>query len=504
MTRPITALLAATLLCGCGAPEQGEQRSPDPEVLRQYQFSQNPGVTIPVLRRDVFLRRFQGNPDMPHTDAAVIKLAHKVFVAPELLNMPAGDTCGEHWEGTVLGALSNPHLADSTRGRVDQLMAAPVPPFSRTLTTAHFKLYYTDSDKDAKQNVTLTQVKATAQVLERAWADYVKNFTTPKHKIIGGQQQVQVRIYYLGGTLYGSTSSASNYIRLSSNRVARFRCKRESTPVHELFHRVQYASGYTSGASEKYWAVEGTAAWSQKYLASHIGDYLSRIGTAMAKPDVALFGRKYDAITLWLHLGRWTGDERAGVQLLWKNHAAKHKLYRQALAPSLDATIQSLVGRDLDHQWLVEQWSIANLTKDAPNPTHTQTYEEQGMVRRCEGKIYGPVPNIKFTHASPVKAATPVKFSGKVTAYGSDYLVFNLDPALKQVELQVTGDAEEYAFNVEERNASGDITKVSGSGRHKKSFKVSRVITAGNPRRLGLVITGMSKGGSWSVEVTGK
>ena len=500
--QPLAVL--ATLVAGCGAPEQVAETPRDPEVLRQYPFTLNPGVTIPVLRRDVFLRRFEDNPRMPRTDDAIVKLAHKVFVAPELLKMSKGDTCGEFWEGTVLGALSNPHIADSTRKKVDQLMAAPLPPFPKTHTSAHFKFYYTDSDPDTRQNVTLTEVKATAKVLEATWADYVKNFTTPQHKIIGGQQVVQVRIYYLGGTLYGSTSSASNYIKLSSNRVARFRCKRESTPAHELFHRVQYASGYLSGASEKYWAVEGTAVWSQKYRASHIGDYLSRLGTAMASPDKALFSRKYDAVTLWLHLGRWTGDERAGVKLLWQNFKASHDKYRYALVPSLNATIQTLVGRSLDHEWLVEQWSIANLTKDAHNPAYTRTYEEQGMVRRCEGSIYGPVPVVKFTKTATIKVGPPLKVSDKVTAYGSDYLVFNLDPAVKKVVLDVKGDAEEYAFNVVERDAGGSILGVHGSGRHKKTFSLSRTITPGGAVRLGLVITAMSRGGSWSVEVTGQ
>ena len=162
------------------------------------------------------------------------------------------------------------------------------------------------------------------------------------------------------------------------------------------------------------------------------------------------------------------------------------------------------MGRDLDHEWLVEQWSIANLTADAHNPKFTQTYQERGMVRRCESKIYGPVPNVKLTKTTTVKVGPSFKSDGKVTAYGSDYLVFNLDPAVKQVDLDVTGDAAEYAFNVVERDAKGDILEVSGSGRHKKAFKFSRAISSGGAVRLGLVITAMSKGGGWSVEVSGK
>ena len=88
--------------------------------------------------------------------------------------------------------------------------------------------------------------------------------------------------------------------------------------------------------------------------------------------------------------------------------------------------------------------------------------------------------------------------------YGSDYLVFNLDPAVKKVDLDLEGDAEEYAFNVVERDAGGSILGVHGSGRHKKAFKLSRAITPGGAVRLGLVITAMGRGGGWSVEVTGQ
>ena len=493
------------LLVGCGAPRQEAELPGEPEVVRQYPFQLSPGVNIPVLRRDVFLRRFEDNPHVPRTDDAVIKLAHKVFVAPELLETPKGDTCGEFWEGTVLGALSNPHIADSTRKKVDQLMAAPLPPLPGIHDTPHFRFYYTDSDTDPKQNVTLAEVKATAAVMERAWTDYVKHFTAPKHESIGGQPRVQVRIYDLGGTLYGSTSSASNYIRVSARKVAGFRCKRESTPVHELFHRVQYASGYVSGASEKYWAVEGTAAWSQKYLAGHIGDYLSRFGSAMASPDKSLFSRKYDAITLWLHLGRWTGDERAGVALLWKNFSANHKKYRYALAPSLDATVQTLVGRNVDHEWLIEQWSLATLTRDAPNASFTQTFEEQGMVRRCDHKIYGPVPGTKWTKVIALKPGQPAQVPGQVTPYGSDYLMINLDPAVKKVELLMEGDAGHgFAFNVEERDAANHITQIHRSGRHKKKLALTLPVSAAGPARLGLVITAMGLGGKWAVKVEGK
>ena len=498
------AVLVLALCVGCGDTPPTAPDSEQPEVSRHFQFSKNPGVTIPVLRRDLFLQRFVHNVQLPRTDAAVVDLAHKVFVAPELLNLPPEETCLEYWEGTVLGALSSPDISDAARRRVDMLMAAPLPAFNKTFISGHFKFYFTDNDPDPKQNVTLADVMATAKVFNDAWDDYAKNFTTPKHKLISGKPIVQVRIYYLGSSLYGSTSSSSNYVRISSTRVARARCKRESTPVHELFHRVQYAYGYKSGASEKYWAVEGTAAWSQKYRAGHIGDYLSRVSSGLASPDKELFARKYDAINLWLHLGRWTGDEQAGVKLVWQNFAAMRSRYRYPLMPALDATLQTLVGRDRDHEWLVEQWSLANLLKDTANPAHTQTYHEQGQLRRCDGKIYGPVPKVKLAKNQKVKPGPALKFSGQVTPYGSDYWVFELDPTAKSVKLQAQGQAAVYAFNVAQLDASNKLLQLTGSGRRVKQLKLSRTISPKGIRSLKLVVTAMGQGGKYSVEVEAK
>ena len=494
------ALLLAT---GCG-PEALPAADEQPDVLRQYQFTHDPGVTIEVLSPHAFERRYGDNPDLPRTDGAVLALAHKVFVAPQLLALEPGETCLERWEGTVLAALTNPLITDNTRRRVDQLMAEPVPKFKQTHVSGPFKFRFNTADPDPRQNVTLAQIKATAKVLQAAWGDYAKHFATPKAKLVGGQPQLEIRVYYLGKSLYGSTSSFSNYIRLNTAKTVGYRCKRESTPVHELFHRVQYTHGYRSGQAYQYWAVEGTAAWSQKYLAPHIGDYLSRVSSGLNSPDKALLSRKYDAIHLWLHLGRQAGSERAAVQQLWQRYAARWKLHRRPLVPALNDTLSTLVGRNRDHEWLVEQWSMANLLLDAPNAKPEETYHELGQVRRCEASIYGPLPPVKRQQTALVKAGAPITAKHGVNAYGSDYLLFNVDLGVKQVELEVAGTIADFAFNVVETDGLGQVVGRFGSGRRKQSFKHTSVFKPGAVRRVALVVTGMGRGGDYEVKVTGK
>ena len=68
------------------------------------------------------------------------------------------------------------------------------------------------------------------------------------------------------------TPSAWNHIDLNSQSVVSDECNRKMTPVHELFHRVQYSYGYESGAPNMQWVVEATASWAQKLCALDVGD----------------------------------------------------------------------------------------------------------------------------------------------------------------------------------------------------------------------------------------
>ena len=101
--------------------------------------------------------------------------------------------------------------------------------------------------------MSLANIKATAQVLNAAWDDFATNFKEPKHYTAGGKKLIDVRVYDLGTFLFGQTSSTWDHIELNSKQVVRDDCKRKTTPVHELFHRVQYSYDYVSGTGGMRW-----------------------------------------------------------------------------------------------------------------------------------------------------------------------------------------------------------------------------------------------------------
>ena len=161
--------------------------------------------------------------------------------------------------GVLFASLQNPAISDATRAEVESIIVAAEPAVHKTYTSGHFKIYYTDSDVDPNNNVTLDDVKSMAKDLNKTWNKYVANFKTPKHYLDGTTEMVDVKVYDLGDGLYGETSSSWNYMNLNSKQVVNDACNRKTTPAHELWHRVEYAFGYVSGTANMGWIVEGTA-----------------------------------------------------------------------------------------------------------------------------------------------------------------------------------------------------------------------------------------------------
>ncbi|KNY28689.1 hypothetical protein [Pseudobacteroides cellulosolvens] len=192
-----------------------------------------------------------------------------------------------------------------------------MPSLPLTYTSGHFKFYYTTNDSITTNNVTLADIAATAVILNNAWNDFTTNFIEPKSYLSSNNEKlIDVYVYDLGSGLYGQTSSYWNYIELNSNQVVSDYYKRKTTPVHELFHRVQYNYGYISGTSNMSWAVEGTASWSQKYLASDVGDWMQRMNQGLSITDTDLIAnRSYNACHFWCYLGqRTTNGEYGGIE----------------------------------------------------------------------------------------------------------------------------------------------------------------------------------------------
>lgn len=494
----VLPLMAALLSCG---PQMEQPTAPSPQQSDEvFLFSHSPGVAVDILPRDVFLKRHRDNADLPRTGAAILELARRLYPPLGEDLIPLNETCGEHLEGTLFAALANPDIPHNIRRRVDWMLAASTPKLPLETVIGHFKFLYTTCDTNPDHNVTLAQVQQTAKVLNAAWDDYALNFKEPKHYLESGKKLVNVKVYYLGSSLYGSTSSYWDYMRLNSKRVVRNNCKRQTTPVHELFHRVQYVHGYITGTPGLKWAVEGTAAWSQKYRAKHVGDWMYRMDSGLKVPNKALFDRSYDAALLWVYLGRWIGEYSA-QRLLWQNYQAAVGLSKLPMTAALDRVLQSTMGRSVNHPWLVDQWAMANLLKETASASWTQTYEEQDMGRRCEGYRYGPLQDV----ARGVTLTFPNACGGalekqihQVHAYGSDYITLKISPSVKKLSLTLKADDPEFSFSIVELDSASKVLKTTRSGLYSKELTYAKDFSGSGGATLELVTTAMSLGGYYT------
>jgi hypothetical protein len=461
--------------------------------VRQFPFKKVQGINIDVLRKDVFDQIFAANPEVPKTGPEVIQLARRLYSASGRLQIQ--EECGEHVYGSLFAALANPDIADATRDEVDNAVDADTPPLPKTHTCGHFKFYYTTNNANPDHNVTLAEIQATCTVLNNAWNDYAANFKEPKHYVSGGQKLIDVKVYYLGSSLYGATSSNWNYIELNSKAVVKNACRRQTTPVHELFHRVQYAYGYLTGTPNMKWAVEATASWSQKYRASNVGDWMGRMNSGLQSPDVALVtGRSYDACHFWIYLGRRGNGEKQCVKLAWQTYQTNGKNMPNAV----ETVVKTRIGAAFTRNWFVEQWNNANFMKDLTNATAMQDYQEDEWTRTCGGVTYGPLAEVPRINVALNAGSNDTK-NGSVSAYGADYYVYNLGPTVKKVEINFTATVNGFAYTViliKGSNWTGMFRSLAGA----KNYNFTRTFAPGDITKIAVVAGGNPNGGNYTIK----
>jgi hypothetical protein len=464
----------------------------------RFQFKKVKGINIPVLDRAIFLRRFGENPLVPRTNDEVLRFARRLYV--ERAREAISEECGENVLGALFTALSNPDISDATRDSVDNMIDASTPSLPSTYTEGHFQFFYTTSDADANNNVTLNEIKETAKVLNDAWTDYATNFKEPKYYLSGGgcsgtKKMVDVKVYYLGTTLYGSTSSTQNYIELNSKFVVKDTCNRRTTPVHELFHRVEYSYGYVTGTPDMKWATEGTASWSQKHRASIVGDWLARMNQGLNQPDLALItGRAYDACHFWVYLGEQGQGEAPTVKLVWSTYETNGKDMKSAVETAVKNRVPNGSSFDQFAGW----WSAANFIKDFGNAPPTFDYVEDEWRRTCGSTTFGPLVQVPRT-TTMLTAGANFSTNGSVSAYGSDYFVFTIGASVTSLEVKLAGSSNNFGYAIVEIKNNQELGRVRSPAGGIKDYTYSKTVTAGQFSEVALIVIGNPAGGTYTV-----
>jgi hypothetical protein len=459
-------------------------------------------ANIERLTKQQFELRFGDNQAIPRSNQTVLSLAKRLYSKAGREEIK--EECGENAYGILFAALSNPDITDTTIDEVGELVDADMPALPSIYTSGHFKFYYTTADPDSDNNVTLAEVQATAVILNNAWNDYVVNFTEPKNYLSGGVKLIDVNVYYLGATLLGSSASYLDSIDLNSKLVVKDTCKRQTTPVHELFHRVEYSYGYITGTANMSWAVEGCASWSQKYRASNVGDWMDRMNQGLNAPDLDLItGRSYNACHYWCYLGQrgtggyFGGSEKTFINTVWSTYQTNGKNMKNAV----DSAIKAIIGASYNFERITTWWQFANFIKDMTNASSTFDYEEDEWIRTCGGTTHGPLAHTPRTTVA-LNLGTNYTVNGTVSSYGADYYVFNVGATVTRVELTATAATNNFAFAVIEIKNGAYRSYVTTLG-GRNGYTYTRDYTPGQVSQIALMVMGNPGGGAYTVNAKG-
>lgn len=413
--------------------------------------------------------------------------------------------CGESTVGLLEAALTSTLISPQAKEEIHAIMADSMPSLEKEKTIGHFHFKWTETSSDARDNVTEADIDATAVFLNECWDRYTADFRQPQAAIIGGTRIIDVEVYFHPGR-FGSTCSCSNSIFLNSRDTVRDECRRRTTSAHELFHRVQYAYGYVTGTGGQAWWVEATASWSQDYTYDEVNDYVTRIDSGLSNPDTSLLSRSYDGCHYWKYLGEQLQKRSTAVT---SEEQAIREVFDEYSNNGLDAktassTItQNRISRDFNQ--FFQDWSKANHIKDLDNPGIRYEYDEDETVTTSCSRTYGP-----YRHVTPVVNQTVISdtFSWTsptyaVNSYGTDYLVFDVNPSVTKVSLRFEGNPTD---------GSGDFSThliLIKNNRWQTIYNNSSVtertwnlnFTAGQYDRCVLVVNGLATGDQYEISL---
>ena len=464
------------------------------------------------------------NPNAPTNDLYAKDLAHRLFVPVDqrveadleleffegafmmaAREEEAIESCGESTVGLVEAVLASNLISEDAKADIELMMADSMPSFEKEKTIGHFHFYWTEVSSDSRDNTNETNIDATAVFLNECWDLYTTNFRQPKADLINGERIIDVEVYYDPG-LHGSTSSHSNRIFLNSDSVVNDDCRRRTTSAHELFHRVEYSYGYVTGTAGQRWWVEAMASWSQDYTYNDVNDYVIRVNSGLGTAERGLLNRSYDACHFWKYIGEQLrkrvaaipSDERALREIL--NEYSTNGFDTKAASETIT---QNRLGRSFNR--FFQDWSKANYIKDLDNPYVRYEYDEDEEVTTSCGRTYGPYAHVVPAADVNVSSDTFTWNSGlrSVISYGSDYLVFRLDPSVTQFSLHFEGNPSGGSgqFSTHLIMIKDNRWKVIYNNDSATEKTWNRSFAAGTYDTCVLVLNGLATGGDYEVSI---
>ena len=469
----------------------------------------------------------KSNPNAPTNDQYALDMAQKLFpnkdkriegalefkFSEKTYTLASNEQenvewCGESTVGLLETVLLSNLISKDAKKEIRNMISNSMPTLEKEKTIGHFKFKWTENSPDSLDNVTEDNIDATAVILNESWERYTNDFRQPKSNLIDSLRIIDVEVYS-NPRLHGSTMSHSNTIFLNSSTVVMDACRRQTTSAHELFHRVQYSYGYVTGTPNQAWWVEALGAWSQEYSYHAINDYVTRVNWGLAKPNLKLLNRSYDACHYWKYFGEQLMKRNLEVT---SEQQALREFLEEFATNGFDAKAASeaitLKRISMNFDRFFQDWSKANYIKDLDNPNDRYEYEKDEEITTSCSRIYGP-----YKHVEPIvdKVIDSNSFSWisqqmEVDQYGTDYLHFEIRTGVTDItfrfEANVWGGKGKFSthFILIKNNRREKIyNNVNGENR---TWNLN--FSSGQYDRCVLIVNGLSSGGQYEVSINTK
>ena len=271
-------------------------------------------------------------PTMPVTFEGLKQLTRKIFVGdPENESEPQASGTGDL---ELFGAaINNPALTVQQLQELDELIEASGPKLDKKIENAFFRVEWTETSSNPKDNTAIGVVKDILSVLTHARESYFTYFGRYPY-VPKGDTKISVKIYSLNGP-FGRTS-LNGAIDLDAPAMNAHEKMRVVSPPHELFHRIQYSFGMNVNfilPSTQAWFKEGSPGWAAILISDGYVSANSRITQVFDKPGDSFFNNQsYGAAPLWIYLQGYQGT---GMMLNFLENLEVAQDANRALADTL-------------------------------------------------------------------------------------------------------------------------------------------------------------------------
>ncbi len=317
------------------------------------------------------------------------------------------------------------------------------------VTTTHFVVYYTADSGDSPHNIdSESEAQLLADNLEFAWDRY-KNDTDfgMRESKDTANKRLEVWVYDIG--YLGVTSSSWNHMEIDSSFVRGSdtsesdRLQNEATPLHELFHRVEYRYGNYS--SHGNWAVEGQAKFMEDQVFTDLDDaagtqYLIRSNGYLGNPNWDVTTASYNASLFWKYfterVGTATDEPERGVDAIrafWEAGEAGH----------IGTSAVDQAGGPLSFSQLFRDWIVANYTKKlatVPDPKYGYL-DDDGSSPDYDNPLL-------TVNTSPGPGSYTSSDNQAVERWGAKYFRINPTASCQVVNMQFERDSGTPVYDV--------------------------------------------------------